>query len=106
MQKAVFLSDAVLMYEGRTVAVRPSVAKMLQAIWNHHGEAFDAYTWFFNTYKRPGTLRAVRQTAFRCSRALERVGCPLVIHCVALQVFPKLLVRNFEKVMHTDHGRA
>ncbi|MGC4031904.1 MAG: hypothetical protein QM754_09270 [Tepidisphaeraceae bacterium] len=78
------------------------MAKMLQSLWQHDGDSFDAFSWFFSTYQRTGTLRAVRQTAFRCSRALEAVGCPVVVRCRALKVYPQLLVRRFERADYSS----
>ncbi|MGC4031935.1 MAG: hypothetical protein QM754_09425 [Tepidisphaeraceae bacterium] len=79
-------------YETRVTTLRPTAAKLLKYVWATHGETQSVAAVSHALYGRPATLQSIRQTVFRANRALERVGCPLVIHCQSLQVFvqPKL----------------
>ncbi|MGC4032409.1 MAG: hypothetical protein QM754_11895 [Tepidisphaeraceae bacterium] len=77
------------------VRVRPIVASAIDLLWSLSGTACPVAEFCQAIYGRPASLRAVRQTAFRCSRVMERADCPLIISCRALMVFVEYRRRLF-----------
>ncbi|MGC4031118.1 MAG: hypothetical protein QM754_05145 [Tepidisphaeraceae bacterium] len=74
-------------YRGRITTVRSKPVRLLQMLWENEGRPVSIEQVCEVIYGRPATLRAMRQTAFRASRVLDRVMCPLVVGCRDAQLF-------------------
>ena len=88
--------DGWFEYRHSRINLRPIVAATLVELWAAGGQAIAVESLCEAVYGRPASLRAVRQTTFRCSRAMERANCPLIVCCHASTVFLELCVRTFE----------
>lgn len=93
----VHLAQACVSYRGRRAAVRPVVAGLLARLLGAGGRPVPVAELCDAVYGRPASLRAIRQSAFRASRVMERLDCPLVICCHSATVFARHRVRHFER---------
>lgn len=84
-------------YRGRDTAVRPAVVRLLARLLYGGGQRVAVADVCAAVYGRPASLRAVRQSAFRASRVMERIDCPLVVCCHGAHVFIQYRLRRFER---------
>ncbi|MGC4030201.1 MAG: hypothetical protein QM754_00435 [Tepidisphaeraceae bacterium] len=73
-------------HAGRSTPVRPAVGDLLRCVVESAEMSIPMEAVIRSLLNRPATLRAVRQTTFRANRTLERVGCPIILHCRAMHL--------------------
>lgn len=91
-------ADGYFMHGDQRTPVRPSAAALIRCLLQAEGTPVAVGEVCQAVYGRPASLRAIRQAAFRASRAFERVNCPLTVCCHAGFVFVRTRVRVFERV--------